>query len=91
MQIIYVALSTKGKFYEIEQSNHQLFPKGGSNGRAPKQLNADCVHRISSIITDETVFPIHLKYISKMNGNAFNANIPGKEFLLCMQYGGSIS
>lgn len=79
LQIIYVSLSTKGKFYEIEQTNPQLFAKNGSNGRKPKELNSDCVHRISCIITDETVFPINLKFISKQtNGLTNNTTIPGK-------------
>jgi len=80
LQIIFVSLSTKGKFYEIEQNNSQAYGKNGSNGRkALKQLNVDCVHRISNIITDETSFPINLRYISKhTNGLMHNASIPGK-------------
>jgi len=81
IQIIYVALSTKGKFYEIEHSSstqqqQQMFTKS-SSGKG-KQLNADCVHRISSIITDETIFPLNLKFISKHVNGLTHASIPGK-------------
>lgn len=78
-QIIYVALSTKGKFYEIEHSSstqqqQQMFTKS-SSGKG-KQLNTDCVHRISSIITDETIFPLNLKFISKHVNGLTHASIP---------------
>jgi hypothetical protein len=81
-----VALSTKGKFYEIEHTNMQMFSKNNNssnsnnnnNSYKSKQLNMDCVHRISNIITDETTFPVTLKFISKhVNGQTL-ASIPGE-------------
>lgn len=84
LQIIFVSLSTKGKFYEIEHSNvPQLFNaktgKGGQSGQSKKQLNSDCVHRISSIIHDDAALPISLRYISKhSSGFMHNSYIPGK-------------
>lgn len=76
-----MALSTKGKFYEIEhnssvQQQQQMLTKS-SNGKG-KQLNVDCVHRISSIITDDTNFPLNLKFISKHVNGLTHASIPGK-------------
>ncbi|CRK89738.1 CLUMA_CG003392, isoform A [Clunio marinus] len=65
-QIIFVSLSTKGKFYEIEHSSvPQMLTKHNNNINKTKPLNADCVHRISSIIKDDAIFPINLKFISK--------------------------
>lgn len=81
MQIIYVALSTKGKFYEIEHSGmqQQMYSKSNSgSSHKSKQLNTDCVHRISNIITDETTFPLNLKFISKHVNGLMHATIPGK-------------
>lgn len=84
LQIIFVSLSTKGKFYEIEHSNvPQLFNaktgKGGQSGQSKKQLNSDCVHRITSIIHDDAALPISLRYISKhSSGFMHNSYIPGK-------------
>ncbi|KAG5681311.1 hypothetical protein PVAND_010760 [Polypedilum vanderplanki] len=79
-QIIYVALSTKGKFYEIEhssmQQHQQMYSKSNSGSQKSKQLNTDCVHRISNIITDETTFPISLKFISKHVSGLTHASIP---------------
>lgn len=76
-----MALSTKGKFYEIEhnsstQQQQQMLTKS-SSGKG-KQLNGDCVHRISSIITDEAIFPLNLKFISKHVNGLTHASIPGK-------------
>lgn len=83
MQIIYVALSTKGKFYEIEhsgmQQSQQMYSKSNSgSSHKSKQLNTDCVHRISNIITDDTTFPLNLKFISKHVNGLMHATIPGK-------------
>lgn len=80
-QIIFVSLSTKGKFYEIDHNNvPQLLSKHNPIASKPKQLNADCVHRISSIINDETTFPINLRFISKhSSGFMQNASIPGRK------------
>lgn len=88
LQIIFVSLSTKGKFYEIEHSNvPQLFGKNGSAAAASKggqskkqQLNSDCVHRIGSIIHDDAALPLSLRYISKhSSGFMHNSYIPGKQ------------
>lgn len=75
-----MSLSTKGKFYEIDHHNGpQLFTKNGVNVHKPKQLNVDCVHRISSIINDDTTFPINLRFIAKhSSGLMQNAIIPGE-------------
>lgn len=85
MQIIYVALSTKGKFYEIEhsgmqqQQSQQMYSKSNSgSSHKLKQLNTDCVHRINNIITDDTTFPLNLKFISKHVNGLMHATIPGK-------------
>lgn len=92
MQIIYVALSTKGKFYEIEhsgmqqqqqpQQSQQMYSKSNSgSSHKSKQLNTDCVHRISNIITDDTTFPLNLKFISKHVNGLMHATIPGKSLI----------
>lgn len=48
-------------------------------GQSKKQLNADCVHRISSIIHDDVTLPVSLRYISKHSGGFMhNSYIPGK-------------
>lgn len=79
-QIMYVSLSVKGKFYEIEESNSKIHPHNKKTSRK-KELNSDCIYRISNIITDETIFPINLKFISKQNNRMpGSANIPG---ILC--------
>lgn len=92
LQIIFVSLSTKGKFYEIDHSNvPQLFNKNGvaaaaasKGGQSKKQLNSDCVHRISSIIHDDAALPISLRYISKHSGGFMhNSYIPGKQWFFC--------
>ncbi|KAJ6643405.1 hypothetical protein Bhyg_08366 [Pseudolycoriella hygida] len=83
--IVYVSLTTKGKFYEIEQATTpQIFQKNLSDGSLPvgaqKQLNYDCVHRINSIITPETELPITLRYVSGPQVNGSN----GMPELLCI-------
>lgn len=68
----------------------QMYSKSNSSSsHKSKQLNSDCVHRISSIITDDTVFPLNLKFISKHVNGLIHA-IPGKKkyfvfflFLFC--------
>lgn len=63
-QILYVSLTAKGKFYEIEPGIPQIIQKNLINDEAPKKLNPDCVHRLSSIITNDIEFPINVKFIS---------------------------
>lgn len=63
-QILYVSLTAKGKFYEIEPGIPQIIQKNLINDEAPKKLNPDCVHRLSSIITNDVEFPINVKFIS---------------------------
>uniref|UniRef100_U5ENU1 Putative myosin-g heavy chain n=1 Tax=Corethrella appendiculata TaxID=1370023 RepID=U5ENU1_9DIPT len=82
-QIYYVSLSTKGKFYEIEQHSPQLLQKCNSlngnsisnsnqnNSKLPKQLNPECVHRIHNIVmansSNNLQLPISLKFVSGTN------------------------
>ncbi|XP_063698932.1 uncharacterized protein LOC134829660 [Culicoides brevitarsis] len=63
-QIIYVSLSSKGKFYEIEHQTPQMMQVLKTNRQMTKPINPDCVHRISNIITPDTELPLNLKYIS---------------------------
>lgn len=67
--IVYVSLTTKGKFYEIEQTTPHILQKNHLDGSVPvgssqKQFNSDCVHRINNIITPETELPITIRYVS---------------------------
>lgn len=75
--IVYVSLTTKGKFYEIEQTTPQILQKNHSDGPVPvgsaqKQFNSDCVHRINSIVTAETELPITIRYVSGSQVNGSN-------------------
>uniref|UniRef100_A0A336M7L0 CSON013306 protein n=1 Tax=Culicoides sonorensis TaxID=179676 RepID=A0A336M7L0_CULSO len=63
-QIIYVSLSSKGKFYEIDHQTPQMLQVLKNNRQLTKPVNPDCVHRIANIITADTELPINLKYIS---------------------------
>lgn len=85
-QVIYVSLTSKGKFYEIEESTHSTLQKSQSldpnaNGSAtvkPKQDFADCVHRISNIISQDMELPINIRFIavSQQNGNSNSNALP---------------
>lgn len=78
-QIIYVSLTSKGKFYEIEDNNahHSTLQKTNSldtNVNAaksikPKQEFSECVHRISNIITGDIELPITVRFIAGQQGN----------------------
>lgn len=77
--IVYVSLTTKGKFYEIEQTTPHILqkshldgPSSVPSGGAQKQFNSDCVHRISSIVTPETELPITIRYVSGPQVNGSN-------------------
>lgn len=85
-QVIYVSLISKGKFYEIEDSNHnstlQRFQSldQNTNGPAilkPKQDFADCVHRISSIISMDMKLPLNIRFIAvSQQGKNSSNDIP---------------
>ncbi|XP_037928062.1 uncharacterized protein LOC119662503 isoform X2 [Teleopsis dalmanni] len=65
-QILYVSLSTKGKFYEIEPGIPQILQKlsGVNNNDPNKKINPDCVHKITTLITPTKELPITLRYIA---------------------------
>lgn len=79
-QVIYVSLTSKGKFYEIEDSNHGASLQRAhsldtnANGASaagllkPKQDFADCVHRISNIVPVDLEFPITVRFIAGQQG-----------------------
>lgn len=80
-QVIYVSLTSKGKFYEIEDSNHGASLQrahsldANANGGAtaagiakPKQDFADCVHRIANIVPADLQFPITVRFIAGQQG-----------------------
>lgn len=80
-QVIYVSLTSKGKFYEIEESNHgaslqrahslDANANGGSTAAGiakPKQDFADCVHRISNIVPADLECPITVRFIAGQQG-----------------------
>lgn len=76
-QIVYVSLTSKGKFYEIEQTTPQIFQKtmnstmmDASNGSTPKSLNIECVHRISQIISGRNELPITVRFIAGPQGTS---------------------
>ncbi|XP_036321735.1 uncharacterized protein LOC118735860 isoform X2 [Rhagoletis pomonella] len=74
-QVLYVSLSTKGKFYEIEPGIPQILQKlGGIGNEANKKANPDCVHRITALITPQRELPLTLRYISGPHG--CNSAIP---------------
>eukprot|EP00099_Drosophila_melanogaster_P007771 NP_001260445.1 B4, isoform C [Drosophila melanogaster] len=64
-QVLYVPLSTKGKFYEIEPGIPQLLQKLGD---AQRKLNPECVHRLSALVTAAKQLPLTLRYISGPGG-----------------------
>ncbi|XP_013101038.2 uncharacterized protein LOC106082853 [Stomoxys calcitrans] len=78
-QTLYVSLGTKGKFYEIEPGIPQILQKRleMSSDGFQRKLNADCVHRITALVTPAKELPVTLKYISGPNGctNAIPENI----------------
>lgn len=70
-QVLYVSLSTKGKFYEIEPGIPQILQKlGGNSGDQHKKINAECVHRITALVTPHKEFPMTLRFISGPSGSA---------------------
>lgn len=82
-QVIYVSLTSKGKFYEIEDSNNSTLQRSQSldpnaNGSAilkPKQDFADCVHRISNLISMDVELPINIRFIAVSQQNGMNSNV----------------
>lgn len=73
LQILYVSLTAKGKFYEIDQHIPQLLQKCNSLSKSvTKTINTDCVHRINHILQTYTEFPINLKFIAGPQGNGTN-------------------
>ncbi|XP_060666807.1 uncharacterized protein LOC132798833 [Drosophila nasuta] len=60
-QVLYVPLSTKGKFYEIEPGIPQLLQKLGDTQR---KLNPECVHRLGALVSAAKQLPLMLRYIS---------------------------
>nr|XP_016998296.2 uncharacterized protein LOC108058210 isoform X2 [Drosophila takahashii]XP_016998297.2 uncharacterized protein LOC108058210 isoform X2 [Drosophila takahashii]XP_016998298.2 uncharacterized protein LOC108058210 isoform X2 [Drosophila takahashii]XP_016998299.2 uncharacterized protein LOC108058210 isoform X2 [Drosophila takahashii] len=64
-QVMYVPLSTKGKFYEIEPGIPQLLQKLGD---AQRKLNPECVHRLGALVTAAKQLPLTLRYISGPGG-----------------------
>lgn len=80
-QVLYVSLSTKGKFYEIEQSVPQMIQRdsissarGISSATSQRKINQDCVYKLSTLIhglSKET--PLDLKYIG---GHHSDQSIP---------------
>ncbi|XP_067621388.1 uncharacterized protein B4 [Eurosta solidaginis] len=74
-QVLYVSLSTKGKYYEIERGIPQILQKlGGIGNDANKKVNPDCVHRITALVTPQRELPLTLRYISGPHG--CNSAIP---------------
>uniref|UniRef100_A0A6P4END1 Uncharacterized protein LOC108043812 isoform X2 n=1 Tax=Drosophila rhopaloa TaxID=1041015 RepID=A0A6P4END1_DRORH len=65
-QVMYVPLSTKGKFYEIEPGIPQLLQKLGD---AQRKLNPECVHRLGALVTAAKQLPLTLRYISGPSGS----------------------
>lgn len=56
-QVIYVPISAKGKFFEIDNVKE---------GRVNK-INPDCIYRISSLINEETRFPLSIRLMVNVN------------------------
>lgn len=80
-QVIYVSLTSKGKFYEIEDTNQlqksQSLDSNANNGMVmgagatvskPKQDFADCVHRITNIVPADLELPITIRFIAGPSG-----------------------
>ncbi|ALC39093.1 B4 [Drosophila busckii] len=60
-QVLYVPLSTKGKFYEIEPGIPQLLQKLGD---AQRKMHPECVHRLGALMTAAKQLPLMLRYIT---------------------------
>lgn len=78
-QIIYVSLASKGKFYEIENTNQtNAIPKTTDGmGVKLKQEFSECVHRISNIVSaDLPELPITLRYIGGPQASSGSTSIP---------------
>lgn len=80
-QVIYVSLTSKGKFYEIEDTNQlqksQSLDSNANNGMSmgagatvtkPKQDFADCVHRITNIVPADLELPITIRFLAGPSG-----------------------
>lgn len=70
-QVVYVSLTTKGKFYELEPSTPQIFqkPETSVKSNQPKLLNTECVHRISQLLAKATPeLPVNIRYIAGPQG-----------------------
>lgn len=52
----------------------QQLKSNSYNRQSQKQLNPECIHRLSNIITPDTELPLNLRYISGPVGNNI---IPG--------------
>lgn len=78
-QIIYVSLASKGKFYEIENTNQSnAMPKSSDGmGVKVKQAFSECVHRISNIVSDDlSELPVTLRYIGGPQTSSGSTAIP---------------
>lgn len=78
-QIIYVSLASKGKFYEIENTNQSnAMPKSSDGtGVKLKQDFSECVHRISNIVSDDlTQLPLTLRFIGGPQTTSGSTAIP---------------
>lgn len=70
-QTLYVSLTSKGKFYEVEPGIPQILQKRLDVCRdSHKKVNPDCVHRIATLIAPGKQMPITLRYISGLSGSA---------------------
>lgn len=78
-QIIYVSLASKGKFYEIENTNQSnAMPKSSDGmGVKLKQEFSECVHRISNIVSDDSAqLPLALRFIGGPQTSSGSTAIP---------------
>ncbi|KAL5282037.1 hypothetical protein ACFFRR_005355 [Megaselia abdita] len=68
-QVLYVSLSTKGKFFEIEQSMPQILQRNsissvrGILSTSQRKINPDCVYKISTLIPIFDKNSIDLKFV----------------------------
>lgn len=67
-QVLYVSLTTKGKFYEIEPGIPQILQKLSNDTN--KKINSECVHRITTLMSASKELPMTLRYISGPSGCA---------------------
>lgn len=70
-QVVYVSLTTKGKFYELEPSTPQIFqkPESSAKNNQPKPINTECVHRIGQLLAEATSdLPLTIRYIAGPQG-----------------------